>query len=324
LTQAAKLRKKAATVSPFYLAELAALCGFFGCALYVHYRGRDRLPFRRQVTDHSTFLAPYNCLVYLFSATPTKPILDVDDFPQLRPLREHWTAIRAEALRLYAAGYIRASDRHDDLGFNTFFRKGWKRFYLKWYGDPLPSARELCPRTVELVRSIPSVHGAMFALMAPQSAVGRHRDPFAGSLRYHLGLVTPNSDECRIFIDGDSYSWRDGADLVFDETYIHHFENRTDQTRIILFCDFERPIRSRIVRAINRWVIAHILPITATKNLEGETVGLANRAFAVIYPARNPFRRFKKANRRLYYLLKYATMLGMIGLALIGGYQVLR
>ena len=70
--------------------------------------------------------------------------------------------------------------------------------------------------------------------------------------------------------------------------------------------------------------IARILPITATKNLEGETVGLANRAFAVIYPARNPFRRFKKAHRGLYYAVKYATLVAVAALALTGGYLVLR
>ena len=309
-------------MSPFVIGEILALSGFLACALYVHYRGQDRLSVRRQVTDHSTFLAPYNCLVYLFSAVPMKPILDAESFPALRPLRDHWKSIREEAERLFETGHIRASDRHDDLGFNTFFRKGWKRFYLKWYGEPPPSARELCPRTVELLRSIPSVHGAMFALMAPQSAVGKHRDPFAGSLRYHLGLVTPNSDECRIFIDGTEYSWRDGEDLVFDETYVHHFENRTDQTRIILFCDFERPIRNPVMRAFNHWVMARILPLTATKNLEGEEIGLANRVFSVLYPARSPFRRFKKAHRRLYYVLKYAGMVATLGLALVGGYWV--
>jgi beta-hydroxylase len=307
-----------------YVVELLAVCGFSASALYVHYRGRDRLSFRRQVTDHSTFLAPYNCLIYLFSGTQRKPILEVDDFPELRPLRENWRTIRDEALALYEAGHIRATDRYDDLGFNTFFRKGWKRFYLKWYAEPLPSARALCPRTVELLRAIPSVHGAMFASMAPQSYVGRHRDPFAGSLRYHLGLVTPNSDACRIFIDGNSYSWRDGADLVFDETYVHHFENRTDQYRIILFCDFERPIRNSLMRAVNHWVIARILPMTATKNVEGETVGFANRLFSILYPARAPFRRFKKAHRTTYYMLKYASIVSVILLGLIGGYVALR
>ena len=50
--------------------------------------------------------------------------------------------------------------------------------------------------------SIPSVHAALFALLPGKSKLGEHRDPFAGSLRYHLGLKTPNSDLCRIYVDG--------------------------------------------------------------------------------------------------------------------------
>jgi beta-hydroxylase len=308
----------------FFLLKLALVASFAGAVLFVHLRGKARLSFRRQVTDHSTFLAPYNALVYLFSAVPTTPILDVATFPELAPLREHWTTIRDEAVRLGEVGHIRASADHDDLGFNTFFRKGWKRFYLKWYGEPLPSAKELCPRTTALVESIPGVHGAMFAMMGPRSAVGSHRDPFAGSLRYHLGLATPNSDDCRIFVDGAPYSWRDGEAFLFDETYVHWFENQTDHSRIILFCDVERPLRNPLVRALNRFAIRHVVGMTATKNVEGEKVGLANRVFAVLYRVRPALKKLKTANRTLYYAMKYALMLGALYLLLFAGYAAHR
>jgi beta-hydroxylase len=49
----------------------------------------------------------------------------------------------------------------------------------------------------------------MFALLPPGSRLGQHRDPFAGSLRDHLGLVTPNSERCRSVVDGQHYHWRD-------------------------------------------------------------------------------------------------------------------
>jgi len=310
-------------VSVLAVARLTLVGGFLASALYVHYRGRVRLSVRRQLTDHSTFLAPYNVLVYLFSRVPRTPLLLVEEFPEVTPLRANWRTIRDEAMRLYDAGHIRASDQYDDLGFNSFFRKGWKRFYLKWYGAPLPSARALCPQTVALVEAIPTVHGAMFALIGPHSKVGEHRDPFAGSIRYHLGLITPNRDECRIFVDGNKYSWRDGEDLVFDETYVHRFENLTDETRIILFCDVERPLRTRVMRALNRFVIRHVVAMTATKNVEGETVGLANRIFSYVYLTRAPVKRFKKANRRLYYALKYALIASALWIAVFGGYHVL-
>lgn len=305
-------------------AKLLAFGGFVGSALYVHRRGRERLSFRRQLTDHSTFLAPYNVLVSLASSVPQRPILDVADFPELAVLRAHWREIRDEAARLYEGGHVRASERYDDLGFNSFFRKGWKRFYLKWYGAPLPSARALCPRTVALIEAIPTVHGAMFALIEPRKKVGNHRDPFAGSVRYHLGLITPNKDACRIFVDGQPYSWRDGEDLVFDETYVHRFENMTDEARIILFCDVERPMRGRVMRAVNRWVIRHVVALTATKNVEGERVGLANRVFGLVYRVRLPLKLLKKASRPAYYALKYGALGAALYLVLFAGTGVLR
>src|SRR5580658_3786032 len=190
-------------------------------ACFVHFRGKKRHKLGRQLMDHSTFMAPYNSLVYLFSAVPNKPILNLGDFPELAPLRDNWETIRDEAKRLYDAGHIAGAQKHNDLAFNSFFKRGWKRFYLKWYDEFMPSAKEICPKTVELVQSIPSVHAALFALLPGKSKLGEHRDPFAGSLRYHLGLMTPNSDDCRIYVDGSAYSWRDGQAVIFDETYIH-------------------------------------------------------------------------------------------------------
>src|SRR5262249_26018761 len=208
--------------------------------------GRDRPPSMPQLPDHSPFLAPYNVFVYSRSAVPNQPMLDAAQVPEVDALTSHWRDIRDEALAVYRGGHIRQPGRHDDLAFNSFYKRDWRRFYLKWYGEPLPSAEELCPRTVALLRTIPTVHAAMFALLGPKSHLARHRDPFPGSLRYHLGLVTPNSEDCRIFVDGVPYHWRDGEAVLFDETYIHRAENRTDQDRIILFCDVERPLRGRV------------------------------------------------------------------------------
>ena len=123
---------------------------------YVHLRGRVRHKLGRQLSDHSTFLAPINCFLYLFSKLPGRPFLSPSDFPDLSPLQEHWEEIRQEGQNLMKAGAIKRSDQYNDVGFNSFFKSGWKRFYLKWYGDSHPSAMKLCPRTTELVQSIGS------------------------------------------------------------------------------------------------------------------------------------------------------------------------
>ncbi|WP_434674516.1 aspartyl/asparaginyl beta-hydroxylase domain-containing protein [Pseudomonas sp. R1-15] len=267
-------------MSVSFVAKASVLLLFVGSTLFVHLRGKARLPVLRQFVNHSALFAPYNALMYLFSKVPSKPYLDRREFPELDVLKENWQVIRDEAMHLFDEGYIRAAEKNNDAGFGSFFKKGWKRFYLKWYDKPLPSAELLCPRTVELVNRIPNVRGAMFALLPGSSHLNPHRDPFAGSLRYHLGLSTPNSDDCRIFVDGQVYAWRDGEDVMFDETYVHWVRNETDQTRVILFCDIERPLKNPLMTRFNRAISAFLGRATAPQNLDDEHVGSINRAYA--------------------------------------------
>jgi beta-hydroxylase len=284
---------------------LYILLAFTLCVLLVHLRGRVRLRFDRQLVDHSAIFAPYNLMMYAFSAVPARPILDRRGFPQLDLLQANWQTIRDEALALFDEGRIRAATNHNDASFNSFFKQGWKRFYLKWYGEPLASAEALCPQTVALLKSIPNVKAAMFATLAPHSKLNPHRDPFAGSLRYHLGLITPNSRDCRIFVDGEEHAWGDGKDVVFDETYVHWVENNTDQTRVILFADVERPLRVRWMEKINKRVGAFMGQITASPNDDSEKTGFVNRVFALNTRGRERSKVFKRKHPRLFRFTKY-------------------
>jgi len=279
---------------------------FAVCVLYVHLRGRARHPFFRQLFDHSSFMAPINCFAYAFSSVPTTPYLPSSSLPELAALRAEWKTIRDEAVAMRDASRIKASAQYNDIGFNSLFRDGWKRFYLKWYGAAHPSALEACPKTCEVLRKIPTVKAAMFAELPPGSKLGRHRDPFAGSLRYHLGLVTPGSPDCYIDVDGQHYHWRDGEDIVFDETYLHFAENKTDVDRIILFCDVERPVRFAPARWLINGIAAVLMRAAASPNETGDATGGLNRAFRYLYQVRLVGKRMKAWNRRVYYIFKWS------------------
>jgi beta-hydroxylase len=97
--------------------------------------------------------------------------------------------------------------------------------------------------------------------------------------------------------------------VVFDETYVHRAENRTDMARIILFCDVERPLRFRAATAVNRFAIRHVMAATATSNVDGERVGAANRLFERLFSVRLAMLRLKKRNRTAYYALTYGAKL---------------
>ncbi|WXL24228.1 lipid A hydroxylase LpxO [Ectopseudomonas mendocina] len=280
--------------------------------VYVHLRGNVRHKLSRQLSDHSSFLAPINTFLYLFSRKPNRPFLDAADFPELTVLQENWETIREEGRALLAAGAIKKSDQYDDVGFNSFFKSGWKRFYLKWYGDNHPSAMKLCPRTTELVQGIGSVKAAMFAELPPGSKLVRHRDPYAGSYRYHLGLDTPNSPDCFIDVDGERYHWRDGEAVVFDETYIHYAENATQENRIILFCDVERPLKYGWATAFSRWFSRTVMAAAGSPNEAGDKTGALNRLFGKIYKVRLYGKALKKRNRIRYYIEKWALFGGLL------------
>ncbi|MBY0368104.1 MAG: aspartyl/asparaginyl beta-hydroxylase domain-containing protein [Roseateles sp.] len=298
--------------------KLSIVAVFIASTVYVHYRGRVRLRFFRQLTDHSTFMAPINCLMYLFSRLPAKPYLPVAGFPELQLLQNHWQDIRAEAFELAEAGEIKKSDQYNDAGFNSFFKTGWTRFHLKWYGDAHPSARALCPVTTELLQRIPTVKAAMFAALPPGGRLVTHRDPFAGSVRYHLGLVTPNDDRCYISVDGERYSWRDGEGVIFDETYLHYAENQSDQMRIILFCDVERPLNNPLARAFNRFISHTLIRAAAAPNSATDKTGGINKAFAYVQQVRLLGKRIKASSRFAYYGLQWLIFGGLFVWWMVG------
>ena len=48
-----------------FVAKASVLLLFLGSTLYVHFRGKARLPVLRQFVNHSALFAPYNaCLLY--------------------------------------------------------------------------------------------------------------------------------------------------------------------------------------------------------------------------------------------------------------------
>jgi len=251
--------------------------------------------------------APLNVLLYGFSKKKAM-------------LRDNWEVLRDEALALHQSGSFDAttdknSQSYYDVGFRTFYKYGWSKFYLKWYGTVHNSAERLCPQTVALLADLKTVNGAMFTVLPPGSKLTRHLDPIACSLRYHLGLSTPNDDRCYISIDGNVHSWRDGEPLLFDETYLHHAHNDTDTTRLILMCDVERPM-FWFGRGFN-FLYKKICSLMLVPNLPEDKAGLFSRIFFKVSPILQQGKALKKSNRPLYLLIKWTLNLIILALLVV-------
>lgn len=293
--------------------SLAAVAVFVGSMAYVYeFRGEVRYASLREYLKHTwPIFAPINCLLYMFTQQRGRdPILELEKFAELAPLQENWETIRDEAIELWRRQCFESINEpgqaaHYDIGFRTFFKYGWRNYYLKWYGYTHQSAIDSCPKTVEILSKVPSVRGAMLSILPAGGQLTRHVDPLACSIRYHLGLLTPNSDDCYINVDGNPYVWRDGEAFLFDATYAHFAINDSDEDRIILMCDVERP--TFFLGKLFNWFLLKLMPVTIVPNTDEDRAGIANKLFQMAVPVTDWSKELKRRNRTLYRILKYAV-----------------
>lgn len=173
------------------------------------------------------------------------PIYDNAAFPWTKRIEADWRVIREELERVLT--------RKDDLpGFHELASDvaaisqdhGWKTFMLCGYGFRSNANIDLCPQTWRVCQNIPGLTTAMFSILEPGKHLPPHRGPYNGVLRLHLGLIVPEPRErLGIRVERETYRWREGEAVVFDDAYEHEAWNRTAQTRVVLFVDFLKPLR---------------------------------------------------------------------------------
>jgi len=187
-----------------------------------------------------------NSLIAKSSKIANDPILRADDFAWTKPMAENWEAIRNEALSIYrnrdAIPPLReiSPDHRGIVEDNS-----WRSFFLVGYGHRIESNMKRAPVTAELVSRIPGLNSAFFSILEPGSVITPHRGVTKAFITAHLGLSVPaNPDACWMRVDDQRQSWCNGEWLVFDDTFEHEVRNDSDETRIILLCQVERPLKA--------------------------------------------------------------------------------
>jgi aspartyl/asparaginyl beta-hydroxylase (cupin superfamily) len=119
----------------------------------------------------------------------------------------------------------------------------WKVFLFYGYGVRADGNCRRCPRTAEIVESIPGMTTAMFSVLLPHKRIPPHVGPWKGVLRYHLAVRTPTDEAVAgIRVGSSTKHWRQGRSLVFDDTFDHEAWNDSDEIRVVLFVDVIRKL----------------------------------------------------------------------------------
>jgi aspartyl/asparaginyl beta-hydroxylase (cupin superfamily) len=167
------------------------------------------------------------------------------DFPWAAEVEREWRAIRAELDRVL----VRKADLPNVQEITADAAAlsqdaGWKIFPLVAYGLRSQPNIDLCPQTWRIVHTIPGLTTAMFSILEPGKRIPPHRGPYNGVLRLHLGLIVPEPRErLGLRVGPERRHWEEGRALIFDDAYEHEAWNETDGLRVVLFVDFEKPLR---------------------------------------------------------------------------------
>ena len=134
----------------------------------------------------------------------------------------------------------------------------WKTYTFYAIGARIDDNCAECPVTAELLDKLPNLQNAWFSILAPRYHIPPHKGPTKAFIRCHLGLQVPKEREkCWIRVDEEICHWEEGKCLVFDDTYEHEVLNDTDEWRVVLFLDFDRPM-DRIGTWFNQGVLGLI------------------------------------------------------------------
>lgn len=183
--------------------------------------------------------------------------------PALKALTDRWRDIQAEVDALLADGaklprYHEIDPHIARISQNDDPSKSWRVFLLYAMGEIPDDARRRAPRTMALLERIPGLYQAFFSVLAPGTSVPAHKGPYRGYLRYHLGLRVPKDNPPFIRVLDRNHVWKEGEDVLFDDSWDHEVVNSSKERRVVLIVDVLRPLPA-FPAAVNRWFVRRVI-----------------------------------------------------------------
>lgn len=196
-----------------------------------------------------------------------KPWHDTATLPWVKILESSFPAIRDEVTAVLA-GKLKFKEP-DVVVREDFDYVGWDNYHFQRLGkissflEQFPENLELCPNTAAVLDKIPLAGDAKFAIMQPGGYLKPHFSTFNGRLVCHLGLIVPAN--CAIRVADEIREWKEGATILFDDTYEHEAWNRGNTLRAVLLLDMWHPDLTEIEIICLEMMLSKVSSIDLTK-----------------------------------------------------------
>jgi aspartyl/asparaginyl beta-hydroxylase (cupin superfamily) len=200
-------------------------------------------------------------LLFHYPRLPPIPFYDRSHFPWLASLEAASATIQEELAALPA-------EASADFGPYVAFPPGvpvnqwgelnhslrWSSFFLWRNGVRQERACAMCPRTAQILASLPMAQQpdyaptVMFSVLDARTRIPPHTGSTNTRLVVHLPLVLPGPAWFRV--GNVTREWRMGHAWVFDDTIEHEAMNEADLPRTILIFDVWNPFLTEAERAL--------------------------------------------------------------------------
>ena len=190
-----------------------------------------------------------------FTEKNPKLFYDPAEFQFLKPITDNFPVFKYEFLELMKI-------EKEDQWLKTFPDyvksekfKAWKVFSFIFFYMKFPEHAKLCPKSADIIYSIPQILSCDFSYLKAQSHILPHKGYTKMVLRCHLPLVVPDEDLCGIRVGNVTKHWKEGELMIFDDSFEHEAWNKTDSNRTVLMFDIPNPLWGYSAYEISKYKI---------------------------------------------------------------------
>ncbi|MGH1354851.1 MAG: aspartyl/asparaginyl beta-hydroxylase domain-containing protein [Thalassovita sp.] len=184
---------------------------------------------------------------------------DPQDLEWAQVFEDNWETIRDELFALSKEN----PERVQPYSFNhamAFPPKHWKTMGIMFWGLRMHENYKKCPKTVEIMKSVPGVTSLSMSILEPGSNINPHQGDTDAVYRCHLGIKVPAPlPDCGFQVGTEIKGWEEGKLLVFCDAQTHTAWNQSDERRIVVIFDVMRPEFHGQTRSICAHVLASML-----------------------------------------------------------------
>ena len=194
------------------------------------------------------------CKFFYVPGLRATPYYERELFPWHAELEKHTDTIREELRGVLARPigvepFLGTNDntllKEQNLLAGARGEAQWNSFFFHRHGEVFEQNARRCPRTTEILASLPLVHirghapEVLFSILTPGSHILKHHGVTNTRLVTHLPLIIP--EDCAISVGGVEHAWQEGRCVTFDDTFEHEAWNRSDQVRAVMILDSWHP-----------------------------------------------------------------------------------